>query len=78
MLTFGEKIKSIRKINKYNQSEFSRKIGISQRTLSELETDKYLPSLETIFSIKTIFDVDFEWFLLDITEKKPTDELIHE
>ncbi|MDQ0195834.1 helix-turn-helix domain-containing protein [Paenibacillus wynnii] len=69
-MTLGEKIKSIRKINKFNQSEFSKKIGITQGTLSELETDKYLPSLDTILSLKSIFGVDLEWLLFDISEKK--------
>ncbi|WP_410512440.1 helix-turn-helix transcriptional regulator [Paenibacillus sp. BR2-3] len=72
-MTLGEKIRSIRKINKFNQSEFSKKNGISQGTLSELETDKYLPSLETILSLKSIFEVDLEWLLFDTTKKEPTD-----
>jgi DNA-binding XRE family transcriptional regulator len=46
MKTLGEKIKSIRKLNKLNQTGFSSTIGISQGTLSELEKDKYKPSLE--------------------------------
>jgi DNA-binding XRE family transcriptional regulator len=46
MKTLGEKIKSIRKLNKLNQTDFSSTIGISQGTLSELEKDKYKPSLE--------------------------------
>lgn len=64
-MTLGEKLKSIRKLNKLNQNEFSILIGISQATLSELEKDKYKPSLETIISIKNKFDVNFEWLLLD-------------
>lgn len=66
-MTLGEKLKSIRKLNKLNQSKFSLLIGISQATLSELEKDKYKPSLETILSIKNKFNVNFEWLLLDDT-----------
>lgn len=58
-------MKSIRKLNKLNQIEFSLLIGISQATLSELEKDKYNTSLETILSIKAKFDVNLEWLLLD-------------
>ena len=71
-MTLGGKIKSIRKINKLNQNEFSNIIGVSQGTLSELETDKYAPSLEIILDIKTNFGVDLEWILLDSTEKEHT------
>lgn len=75
-MTLGERIKSIRKINKLNQSEFSNMIGISQGTLSELETDKYNPSLETILSIKLNFEVNLEWLLFDVTEKEHTEAFI--
>lgn len=51
MKTLGEKIKSIRKLNKLNQTDFSSTIGISQGTLSELEKDKYKPSLETVIAL---------------------------
>lgn len=50
--SLGDRIRLIRKTNRLNQTEFSNMIGISQGTLSELEQDKYNPSLETI-SIKT-------------------------
>ncbi|WP_342418020.1 helix-turn-helix transcriptional regulator [Paenibacillus sp. FSL R10-2782] len=60
-------MKSIRKLNKLNQTDFSSTIGISQGTLSELEKDKYKPSLETIISLKLNFDVDLDWLLLEET-----------
>jgi DNA-binding XRE family transcriptional regulator len=65
MKTLGEKIKSIRKLNKLNQTDFSSTIGISQGTLSELEKDKYKPSLETVIALKLNFDIDLDWLLLD-------------
>lgn len=65
MKTVGEKIKSIRKINKLNQFEFSQIIGVSQGTLSELEKDKYKPSLETITALRLNFNVNLEWLLIE-------------
>jgi transcriptional regulator with XRE-family HTH domain len=67
MKTLGEKIKSIRKLNKLNQTDFSFTIGISQGTLSELEKDKYKykPSLETVIALKLNSDIDLDWLLLD-------------
>ncbi|AZH31310.1 helix-turn-helix transcriptional regulator [Paenibacillus sp. M-152] len=65
MKTLGEKIKIIRKMNKLNQTEFSSIIGVSQGTLSELEKDKYRPSVETIIALKLNFDIDLEWLLLE-------------
>jgi transcriptional regulator with XRE-family HTH domain len=63
--SLGDRIRLIRKTNQLNQIEFSNKIGISQGTLSELEQDKYSPSLETILSIHRVFQTNLDWFLLD-------------
>nr|WP_281275140.1 helix-turn-helix transcriptional regulator [Cohnella phaseoli] len=54
----------MRKLNELNQIEFSSRVGIPQATLSELEQDKYFPSVEIIISINTEFQVDLTWLLL--------------
>lgn len=54
----GERIREIRKKNRMNQTEFSQLIGVSQGTLSELEQEKYNPSLDTILAIITVFKVN--------------------
>ncbi|MCR8996268.1 helix-turn-helix domain-containing protein [Brevibacillus laterosporus] len=73
--TIGKRIRTIRKLNKINQVDFSNGIGISQATLSELELDKYKPSTETILSNASEFAVDFEWFLIEEkgSKDKPSD-----
>ncbi|HWO76945.1 MAG TPA: helix-turn-helix transcriptional regulator [Bacillus sp. (in: firmicutes)] len=68
MLTLGQRIKYVRKSNKLNQIEFAKIIGVSQGTLSELEKDKYKPSIETIISIYEVFKVDLEWLLVNSTQ----------
>lgn len=50
-------------MNNLNQIEFSNLIGISQATLSELEQDKYKPSIDTILAITSEFTVSLEWLL---------------
>ncbi|QNR66943.1 helix-turn-helix transcriptional regulator [Paenibacillus peoriae] len=52
MSTIGQRIRTIRKTNNLNQIKFANTIGISQGTLSELEQDKYRPSLDIIIAIK--------------------------
>ncbi|MFP3392011.1 helix-turn-helix domain-containing protein [Brevibacillus sp. SIMBA_040] len=59
----GERIREIRKRNQMNQTEFSQFIGVSQGTLSELEQNKYNPSLETILAIISVFRIDATLFL---------------
>lgn len=67
-MTLGQRIKNVRKRNKLNQVEFAKIIGVSQGTLSELEKDKYNPSIETIISIHKNFRVDLEWLLVNPIE----------
>ncbi|WP_445322377.1 helix-turn-helix transcriptional regulator [Paenibacillus sp. IHBB 10380] len=43
-------MREIRKNNQMNQIEFSNHVGVSQGTLSELEQNKYNPSVR-LFSL---------------------------
>ncbi|PWW32685.1 MULTISPECIES: helix-turn-helix domain-containing protein [Paenibacillus] len=65
MKSIGEKLRYLRKLNKLSQIEFSQIIGVSQGMLSELEKDKYKPSLDTIIALKKKFDINLEWFIFD-------------
>ncbi|WP_425270961.1 helix-turn-helix domain-containing protein [Paenibacillus ferrarius] len=53
----------MRKTNRLNQIEFSKLIGISQATLSEIEKDKYNPSIETVISIYKVFKTNLNWLI---------------
>ncbi|WP_311080107.1 helix-turn-helix transcriptional regulator [Paenibacillus polymyxa] len=59
MSTIGQRIRTIRKTNNLNQIKFA----ISQGTLSELEQDKYRPSLDIIIAIKENFNSHIEWLI---------------
>lgn len=63
MNTIGKRVKRIRKMNELNQVEFSKIIGVSQGTLSEIEQDKYYPSTETLMAIYTNYGADIHWIL---------------
>ncbi|MDE7439561.1 MAG: helix-turn-helix domain-containing protein, partial [Clostridia bacterium] len=45
MKTFGENLKSLRKLSKMNQKEFAIKMNTTQQRVSEWECDKVEPSL---------------------------------
>lgn len=64
MQTLGERIRGIRKTIELNQIKFANLIGVSQGTLSELEQDKYKPSIDVLISIQNHFKVDLEWLVL--------------
>ncbi|WP_138755502.1 helix-turn-helix domain-containing protein [Paenibacillus sinopodophylli] len=64
MDTIGARIKHIRKSYGLNQVSFVQSLGISQGTLSELEKNKFNPSVETIIQLYEKFGVDLNWLLL--------------
>jgi transcriptional regulator with XRE-family HTH domain len=74
ILTIGNRIKMIRKTNQVNQATFSNQLGISQATLSELEQDKYKPSVDTIMALFTRFGVNIEWLLFGVTDEALVDD----
>lgn len=73
MKSIGEKLKHIRKLNQLSQTEFSHMIGVSQGALSELEKDKYKPSVDTVIALKINFDIDLDWFMFEDDLNKGTE-----
>lgn len=63
MNIIGENVRRLRKIHNLNQIEFSRLIGVSQGSLSDIEAGKSKPAIETVISIHTKFRCSLEWLL---------------
>lgn len=68
--TIGERIRTVRKSNKPSQVEFANIVGVSQGTLSELEQDKYKPSLDSIIAMKEWFKIDTDWLIFGEDNKE--------
>lgn len=63
ILNVGIRIKNLRKTNQLNQKEFAEVLGISQGTLSDIESGKSNPSFETLQALKSKFDCDLNWLI---------------
>lgn len=59
-MTFGENIRQIRRINKLNQTEFGKMLGVSQITVCGWEIYGKVPSHLVLIDIIKKFDVTFE------------------
>lgn len=68
--SIGQRIRTVRKSNKLSQVEFANMVGVSQGTLSELEQDKYKPSLDTVIAMKEWFKIDTDWLIFDDDNKE--------
>lgn len=65
-MTLGQRLKHLRKKEKISQREFAKHAGISQGNLSDMENDKYLPSITTVISIIEYYGFSAEWILFGI------------
>ncbi|MBE5750800.1 MAG: helix-turn-helix transcriptional regulator [Clostridiales bacterium] len=60
MVTLGNNLKSLRKVNKMSQKEFAERMQTTQQRVSEWECDKVEPSLYNILKILKVFSITFE------------------
>ncbi|MCM1290265.1 MAG: helix-turn-helix domain-containing protein [Corallococcus sp.] len=59
----SERIKEIRTFAKLNQSEFGKKVGVSQDTVSLWENARSLPATEYVVEIAEKFEVSSDYIL---------------
>ena len=57
------RIKELRQANSIKQAELARAINVSQATMSEYETGKYEPDIETLKKIADYFDVTVDYIV---------------
>lgn len=62
-MTLGERIKILRKKINLNQSEFGKKLGITESAVCSYENNRRIPSEQVIVSICREFNVDRDWLV---------------
>ena len=62
-MTIGERIRFRRKELKLTMRDIFEKENIKTGNLSELENDKYLPSVQTLIALGRILDCSIDWLL---------------
>lgn len=61
----GAKIRQLRKDRNVTQAELAQKIGVQQSDLCRMENGEYKVSLETLFNILSIFEINIAEFFKD-------------
>jgi transcriptional regulator with XRE-family HTH domain len=70
----GSKIRHLRKENGLTQSALARRIGVQQSDLCRMENGEYKVSLDTLFSILSVFGMDIgEFFREELAPSGPTE-----
>jgi len=60
--SIGDRLRRLRKERRLTQSELARQIGIQQSDLSRMEKGEYRVSLDNLFKILSVFDLDMTEF----------------
>ena len=66
-MSIGEEIKKNRNAKGFTQDELAEKIGISRNYISDLENNRYAPSVKTLSKIAVALQMDLN-FLLEMSE----------
>jgi transcriptional regulator with XRE-family HTH domain len=61
--TPGSRLKKIRVFLRLSQGEFSKKLGVSQFTLSNYENGKRFPDSRFLEKLKDAADIDLNWLI---------------
>ena len=69
-------IKKLRKANNLTQEELAERIGLSGKTISNIERNKYLPSPRTLDKICKVFNIHPSVLLLENSANCTKSELI--
>jgi transcriptional regulator with XRE-family HTH domain len=80
MTDISNRYRELREVNKLNQKEFAKKIGINQSSLSDIEKGRTKPSVDTIMATCRTFGVQADWILFGekvVFSNKRLSELIN-
>lgn len=68
-MSFGQRLKELRKQRKWSQKDLCSKINVAQSMITQYENDQKFPSSETLVSIAKTFDVSLD-YLMGISKNK--------
>ncbi len=62
-MTFGEKLKAIRKEKGYSQEEMAGLLDVSRQAVSKWESDRGIPEIDKLLQISNMFGVTLDYLL---------------
>lgn len=72
-MTFGERLKILRKDFGISQDELGKKIGVARTSVANYETNRNYPTSEVLEKLSDVFDVSID-YLLCKTDKRNYDK----
>mgnify|MGYP001024502477 CR=1 FL=1 len=77
-MTFGEKLKSIRKQAGMSQEKLAEKLGVSRQAVTKWETDAGIPDIENIMAISALFHISIDELLSNRVAKSSQPDYLYE
>ncbi|MDK2808784.1 MAG: hypothetical protein PWP24_1521 [Clostridiales bacterium] len=69
-MTFGQKLKVLRKEHNYSQEEVAQRLDVSRQAVSKWESDRGIPEIDKLVQISTMFGVTLDYLMkTDYTEE---------
>ena len=68
-MTFGDKLRQLRKNFDISQDVLGEKIGIHGRHIGKYETGKAMPNADTLIKIAKLFNISIDYLLFEENEK---------
>lgn len=68
-MSFGNKVKKLRKTKKLSQEEFASLVGLSPNHISKIENNKLIPYANAIKKISEVLNVSTDYLLFDDVPK---------
>ena len=62
-MLLGQRIKTLRKENKFTQEELGKMINVTKVSICCYEKETRIPTLETLIALANVFKVDINYFL---------------
>jgi transcriptional regulator with XRE-family HTH domain len=68
--SFGEKLRRVREQKRLTLKELSQRAGVSESLISQIETGRVSPSIDTLLSLAGCLEVDLEYLFSDYKRTK--------
>lgn len=77
-MTFGEKLKFIRKQAGMSQEKLAEKLGVSRQAVTKWETDAGIPDIENIMAISALFHISIDELLSNTVTNSSQPDYLYE
>ena len=77
-MTFGEKLKLIRKQTGMSQEKLAEKLGVSRQAITKWETDVGIPDIENMIAVSSLFHISIDELLSNERNIKQSPDYLFE